>query len=65
MTLAELCQRELMYRQRYGMDYPTFVAKSASDELFVIQVEATISKTWEGDLADWEYCYEGIQEAKR
>ena len=57
--IAELRQRDIAYRKRYGMDYPTFVARSASDEQFVTQMEATISKTWEKDLADWEYCYEG------
>jgi hypothetical protein len=60
--LSELKQREATYRTRYGLDYPTFAQRAATDEDFVRQVEARLSKTWEIDLADWEFCYKGIQD---
>ena len=60
--LAELKQREAAYRARYGLDYPTFAQRVATDEDFVLQVETRLSKTWEVDLADWEFCYKGIQD---
>ena len=60
--LAELKQREAAYRARYGLDYPAFAQRVATDEDFVLQVETRLSKTWEVDLADWEFCYKGIQD---
>lgn len=60
--LAELRQREADYRAKYGLDYPTFAQRTATDESFVYQVESQVSKIWEVDLADWEFCYKGIQD---
>jgi hypothetical protein len=34
----------------------------AADETFVRHVEAQVNKLWEVDLADWEFCYKGVQD---
>ena len=34
----------------------------SEDEEFVDKIESTISKTWEIDLAEWEFCYKGIED---
>jgi hypothetical protein len=44
------------------MDYPTFTQRMTEDELFSEQVEAKVNKMWEFDLADWEFCYKGVQD---
>lgn len=58
--VTELRQRDAGYQTQYGMDYPTFNQRIAQDDTFVNQVEANVSKTWEIDLADWEFCHKGI-----
>lgn len=60
--VAQLRQRVTEYETKYGMDYPTFEQRVATDESFVDQIEATTSKTWELDLADWEFCHLGIKD---
>jgi Ser/Thr protein kinase RdoA (MazF antagonist) len=60
--LAELRQREAGYVAKYGLDYPIFAQRAASDENLVHQIETQVSKVWEVDLADWEFCYKGIQD---
>ena len=35
------------------------------DEEFIKSVEVKISKTWEVDLADWEFCHKGIEDWTR
>ena len=60
--LSELRRREAGYRAKYGLDYPTFAQRTATDEGFVHKVETQVSKVWEVDLADWEFCYKGIQD---
>jgi hypothetical protein len=44
------------------MDYLAFSQRIAEDEKFVNQIEATLDKMWEIDLADWEFCYKGIED---
>lgn len=63
--LSELRQREAAYHAKYNLDYPTFAQRMATDEDFVRQIETSLSKTWEIDLADWEFCYRGIQDWTR
>jgi hypothetical protein len=63
--LAELRQKDAEYQIKYGVDYPTFTQRVAEDEKFVHENEANISKTWEIDLADWEFCYKGIEDWTR
>jgi len=63
--INDLRRREARYLAKYGLDYPTFSRRIARDEAFLEQVEANISKTWEIDLAEWEFCYKGIQDWTR
>ena len=58
--VTELQQRDKKYQNRYGMSYETFAQRTSEDEAFVNQLEAQGYKTWEFDLADWEFCYKGI-----
>ncbi|MFZ5908643.1 MAG: hypothetical protein ACOYYU_01350 [Chloroflexota bacterium] len=61
----ELRQRNAKYRDKYGVDYPAFSARISEDEEYVKHIESNISKTWEIDLADWEFCYKGIDDWTR
>ncbi len=58
--VTKLRQRDTAYQTQYGMDYPTFCQRIAQDATFVHQIETSVSKTWEIDLADWEFCFKGI-----
>jgi len=60
--IAELRRRERKWQAKYGCDYDTFVRRTASDEEFVCHIEQTISKTWELDLAEWEFCHQGVRD---
>lgn len=60
--IGELRRRDKEYKKKYEMDYPIFAKRSGEDEVFVKDVEARISKTWEADLADWEFCRQGIED---
>ena len=60
--ISELQQREIIYQNKYGMDYLSFTKRIAEDKEFINQVEANISKLWEIDLADWEFCHQGKQD---
>lgn len=60
--VAELRQKEANYQTKYGMDYPTFTQRITEDEDFITQVETNVNKMWEIDLADWEFCYKGIDD---
>ena len=63
--IAELRRRDGDYGNKYGMDYLTFAQRTGAEEGFVNQIERQVSKTWEIDLADWEYCYEGAKDWTR
>ena len=60
--INELRRRDEEYQKKYKMDYSVFAEQSGEDEEFVKSVETRISKTWEADLADWEFCHEGIED---
>jgi DNA-binding transcriptional regulator YiaG len=60
--IAELRQKDASYRTKYGMDYPAFAHRIATDESFVQDIEARENKMWERDLAEWEFCYKGIED---
>ena len=62
VKIAELQQKDTKYQTKYGMEYPTFVERMAKDETLINQVEAEGNKMWEIDLADWEFCYKGIED---
>lgn len=61
----ELRRRNAKYKDQYGVDYPNFSQRIAEDEKYVEYIEANVSKTWEIDLADWEFCYKGIDDWTR
>ena len=60
--ISTLRRKENGYQHKYGMAYVEFVEQTAVDEQFIAQVERGISKTWEIDLADWEFCHRGIED---
>lgn len=60
--ISTLRERETQYQKQYDMTYPVFAQRIAEDEDFIQQIEAEVSKTWELDLADWEFCHEGISD---
>jgi hypothetical protein len=63
--IVKLSEREKAYQAQYGMKYPLFEKKIAEDYDFATHVEKDIALTWELDLADWEFCYKGIQDWTR
>ncbi|MCP4345391.1 MAG: hypothetical protein GY795_07680 [Desulfobacterales bacterium] len=60
--IAELRKKETDFQNKYGCDYPTFSRRTAEDEEFVVQVEKNLSKLWELDQAEWEFCHKGIED---
>jgi hypothetical protein len=60
--INELHRKDDEYQQKYGMEFSIFAKRTAKDEEFVKNVEANISKTWETDLADWEFCHKGVED---
>ena len=62
LKIAELRQRDIKYQEKYQLDYSTFCQQIYEDEDFIKQVENLVSKTWEIDLADWEFCHKGVED---
>ena len=60
--INELRRKDEEYKTRYGFEYSVFSKRTAEDEEFIKNVESKISKTWEVDLADWEFCHKGIED---
>ena len=58
----ELRRKDEGYQKKYGMEYSAFAERAGEAEEFVKNVEANISKTWEADLADWEFCHKGVED---
>ena len=58
----ELRRKDEEYQKKYGVDYSVFAKRTGEDEEFVKNVEANVSKTWEADLADWEFCHKGVED---
>ena len=58
----ELRRRDEELQNKYGMDYSAFAKRTSEDEEFVKTVESDVSKTWEADLADWEFCHKGVED---
>ncbi|HEX6386885.1 MAG TPA: hypothetical protein VF177_19645 [Anaerolineae bacterium] len=54
--VSELQAKEKKYQERYGMSFETFAKRTSEDEAFINQLEGQGYKTWEIDLADWEFC---------
>ncbi|MCI5151421.1 MAG: hypothetical protein D3916_18935 [Candidatus Electrothrix sp. MAN1_4] len=63
--INELRKKEQVFRKKYDCDYKTFALRTAEDEEYIDTVEKTISKLWENDLADWEFCQKGIKDWTR
>jgi lipase chaperone LimK len=63
--INELRRKDETYQKKYGSDYSAFAKRTSEDEAFVENVEANISKTWEADLADWEFCHKGVEDWTR
>ncbi|MGF1518387.1 MAG: hypothetical protein ACFCVB_11355 [Nodosilinea sp.] len=60
--INELRQQDEGYATKYGLGYGDFSAKTSTDIEFVNHVEQSIEKTWEIDLANWEFCHRGIED---
>ncbi len=60
--IAELREKEAGFQTKYGCDYPTFSRCAAEDEDFVAEIEKNVSKLWEIDQAEWEFCNKGIDD---
>ena len=58
----ELRRRGEELQKKYGMDYSAFAKRTSEDEGFVKTVESNVSKTWEADLTDWEFCHKGVED---
>jgi hypothetical protein len=63
--IASLKKKEKLFQLKYGCDYKTFSQRTAEDEEYINQIESSISKLWESDLADWEFCEKGINDWTR
>jgi hypothetical protein len=60
--IGDLRRRDATYRAKYGMEYATFARRAAAEESFIERIERQVSKTWEIDLADWEFCHKGAED---
>jgi len=60
--VTDLRRRDQEFAGKYGCDYEAFKQRTARDAQFVSEVEMRISKTWELDLAEWQFCPEGAQD---
>ncbi|HKZ43138.1 MAG TPA: hypothetical protein VI753_06000 [Anaerolineales bacterium] len=60
--INQLRQKDEAYQKKYGLEYSAFAKHTGEDEEFVKHVEVSISKTWEVDLADWEFCHKGVED---
>ena len=63
--INELRRKDNEYQKKYGLEYSAFSKRMAEDEDFVKNVESKTSKTWEVDLADWEFCHKGTEDWTR
>ncbi len=60
--IAGLRKRELIFEAKFRCDYKSFSQRMAEDEEFVIDTEKKVSKLWESDMAEWEFCHKGIDD---
>lgn len=60
--INELKNKSNEFEKKYKLDYSTFAQRTSEDEKFINTIESTISKTWEADLAEWEFCQTGIED---
>ena len=60
--ITEFRRKDEEFQKKYKLDYSAFAKHTSEDEEFVKTVETNISKTWEMDLADWEFCQKGVED---
>ncbi|MBI5826107.1 MAG: hypothetical protein HZB18_18950 [Chloroflexi bacterium] len=60
--ITELRRKDEELQKKYGLEFSAFVKRTSEDEEFVKTVEASASKMWETDLADWEFCHKGVED---
>jgi len=60
--ITELRRKDDEFQKKYGLEFSAFVKRTSEDEEFIKTVETNISKTWEVDLADWEFCHKGVED---
>ena len=58
----ELRRKDEELQKKYSVDYSAFIKRTSEDEEFVKNIESNINKTWEVDLAGWEFCHKGIED---
>jgi len=63
--ITELRRKEEEFQKKYGSEYSDFVTRTSKDEEFVKTVEDNVGKTWEMDLADWEFSHKGIEDGTK
>ncbi len=60
--IAELRKQDAAFQEKYALDYTEFARRVATEESFVQGLEERELKTWEIDLAEWEFCHKGAQD---
>lgn len=60
--ITELRRKDEELQKKYGLEYSIFVERTGKDEEFIKTIEANVSKTWEADLLDWEFCHKGVED---
>lgn len=60
--IAHLREKDRAFQAKYDCDYATFVERISRDEQFIAHIEKHVSKMWETDQAEWEFCYKGIDD---
>jgi hypothetical protein len=60
--ITELRRKDEEFQKKYSSEYFAFAKRASEDEEFIKIVEANISKTWEEDLLDWEFCHKGVED---
>jgi hypothetical protein len=60
--ITELRHKAAEFQKKYGMDFSAFAKRTSEDDEFIKNVETNISKTWEADLAEWEFCHKGVED---
>jgi hypothetical protein len=60
--ITELRHKDEEFQKKYGMDYSAFAKRTSEEDEFIKNVETNISKTWEADLAEWEFCHKGVED---
>ncbi|EMS77625.1 hypothetical protein [Desulfotignum phosphitoxidans] len=62
IKIKALKKKDQAFQKKYGKDYNLFCRLVAEDENYVEQIEKDITKLWESDLSEWEFCHEGIKD---